>query len=274
MLLLSSATRMFGTEGPPGNWERGATRRSAARTQVPPSYWSTANRVRQRRRLYCVSEVDTAEGPVSNCMRGCDLAAALVQTRGYQGMIFLIPFFFLLVDSLPLSVAAGCVASSAGVVTAAGVFGSEAAAVGGAAAFGSESVVAGCPSVAGASTVDPPAAPLPGVATSMTAVLPTGLEPPAPAIRACPPPPVKTSPREVESVSGCICGGPLRAATIISFPGPVFTMDSGLLIIPGFGRAAFCSACIHANAFGSGCGTGTPNATSLFFASPANGESG
>jgi len=132
----------------------------------------------------------------------------------------------LLVDSLPLSLAAGCagsvfaasavwpfagcVPSAAGVVVAAGAFGS-AAAVGGAAALGSESVVAGA-SVAGASTVDPPAAPLPGVATSITAVLPAGLEPPAPAIRVWPPP-VKTSPSETDSVSGCICGAPFRAAT-------------------------------------------------------------
>src|SRR5882724_505409 len=196
MLLLSSATRIFATEGPPGTW----TPRPAPVSPhtVPPSYWSTANKVRQRPRISRVSEVDTSERPVRNCLSGCDLPAA---SGHYQGMIFLIPFFFLLVDSLPLSLVAGCAASvfaaSAAGVFAAGVFGSAAAAVGGAAAFGSESVVAGCASVAGASTVDPPAAPLPGVATSMTAVLPAGLEPPA-AIRVWPPP-VRTSPSETDS---------------------------------------------------------------------------
>src|SRR5882724_10379645 len=272
MLLLSSATRIFATEGPPGTW----TPRPAPVSPhtVPPSYWSTATKVRQRRRISRVSEVDTSERPVRNCLSGCDLPAA---SGHHQGMIFLIPFFFLLVDSLPLSLVAGCAASvfaasAAGVFAAADAFGSAAAAVGGAAAFGSGSVVAGCASVAGASTVDPPAAPLPGVATSMTAVLPAGLEPPAPAIRACPPPPVRTSLREPDSVSGCSGGGPFRAATTISFPGPVFTSESGLLSIPGLGLTAFCSACIHANAFGSGCGTGTAKPTSLFFASPAKGD--
>src|SRR2546425_10654342 len=99
MLLLSSATRIFATEGPPGTW----TPRPApvCPHTVPPSYWSTANTVRQRRRVSCVSEVDTAQRPVCcNCLSGCDLPAAFVDN---QGMIFLIPFFFLLVDSLPLS---------------------------------------------------------------------------------------------------------------------------------------------------------------------------
>src|SRR5256885_12462271 len=231
MLLLSSATRIFASGGPPGTW----TPRPApvCPHTVPPSYWSTANKVRQRRQISRVSEVDTSERPVRNCLSGCDLPAAF---DDYQGMIFLIPFFFLLVDSLPLSLAAGCAASvfaasAAGAVAAAGAFGSASAEADGAAAFGSESVVAGCASVAGTSTVDPPAAPLPGVATSMTAVLPAGLEPPAPAIRACPPPPVRTSLREADSVSGCIWGGPFLAATTISFPGPVFTSESGLLLI-------------------------------------------
>src|SRR5256885_1141665 len=176
MLLLSSATRIFASGGPPGTW----TPRPApvCPHTVPPSYWSTANKVRQRRQISRVSEVDTSERPVRNCLSGCDLPAAF---DDYQGMIFLIPFFFLLVDSVPLSLAAGCAASvfaasAAGAVAAAGAFGSASAEADGAAAFGSESVVAGCASVAGTSTVDPPAAPLPGVATSMTAVLPAGLE--------------------------------------------------------------------------------------------------
>src|SRR3989440_10131710 len=152
MLLLSSATRIFATEGPPGTW----TPRPAPVSPhtVPPSYWSTANKVRQRRQISRVSEVDTSERPVRNCLSGCDLPAAF---DDYQGMIFLIPFFFLLVDSLPLSLAAGFVGSvflafAAGAGGGPRGFGFASAEADGAAAVGSESVVRGWAVVAGTST--------------------------------------------------------------------------------------------------------------------------
>ena len=83
----------------------------------------------------------------------------------------------------------------------------------------------------------------------------------------CNPKPMVSSP---DSLAGVIVGVPLCAAVETS--GPFFRTVIVRLIIPG--RSVDCSFCILARAVGSAGGTGTPNLTSLFFASPAMGESG
>src|SRR6516164_7756862 len=219
-------------------------------------------------------------------------------------MIFLIPFFFLLVESLPESLlllsaglAFGSVeaaeselvpepAAGAGSLPAAGAAGLAVAPAGAAlsAAGAAVSPEELFDSPAGAalvvvpvspvSTVEPPVAPVPGVAISTTAVLPGALLPPPTPICALPPP-VSTSADSAPSDSGSIFGAPVFAAVMRSWLGPEWTSAIGpLLTNPGCSRGAAASACIHASALGSGCGTGTPKATSFFLASPTSGESG
>ena len=107
---------------------------------------------------------------------------------------------------------------------------------------------------------------LPGVTVSTAAVLPM-LEPPPAPLLGCNP---ITSVSSPDSLAGVIVGAPLRAAAETS--GLVFRTVIVRLMRPG--RSACCSFCIRATAVGSAGGTGTPNFTSLFFASPARGESG
>jgi hypothetical protein len=107
---------------------------------------------------------------------------------------------------------------------------------------------------------------LPGVTVSTVAVFPM-LEVGATLAFGCNPKPMVSSP---VSLAGVIVGGPLRAAVETS--GLVFRKVTVRFILPG--RSADCSFCIRATAVGSGGGTGTPNLTSLFLASPARAESG
>src|SRR5215467_5933475 len=57
MLLLSSATRIFATEGPPRTQET-LLRVAWPTHTVPLWYWSTRKTTRQRHQVACVSEVD------------------------------------------------------------------------------------------------------------------------------------------------------------------------------------------------------------------------
>jgi len=107
---------------------------------------------------------------------------------------------------------------------------------------------------------------LPGVIVSTAAVLPT-LEVEAAGVLGCNPNPMVSSP---DSLAGVIVGAPLCAAVETS--GPDFRTVMDRLTNPG--RLKFCSFCIRASAVGSGGGTGTPNFTSLFLASPARDERG
>ena len=77
---------------------------------------------------------------------------------------------------------------------------------------------------------------------------------------------------DMESLSGSMCGAPFSAAMCTS--GPLWKIPSPLWARFSLGRGAFCSAVIHASAFGSGCGTGTPNATSFALASASYFERG
>ena len=90
---------------------------------------------------------------------------------------------------------------------------------------------------------------LPGVTTSTTAALPAVGEDPPSVERL---PGVRMSVAEVLSVSGVRFGAPVRAAATNSACGPDRINASGLLIKLSCSRGAFCSATIHACAFGSG----------------------
>ena len=174
-------------------------------------------------------------------------------------MSFRSPPFFLLVDSwLVLAGGAGVV-----VLVGAVVFESlelPVAPVAGSAAAGAGSV-AGVEAVGGGREFG-----LPGVTVSTVAVLPI-LEVEAPFVLGCKLKPMVSSP---DSLAGVIVGAPERAAAETS--GPVFNTVIVRFTIPG--RSADCSICIRATAVGSEGGTGTPNLTSLFFASPERLESG
>src|SRR6266851_5003096 len=293
MLLLSSATRILatGTSSNAPTHNRAATQNTAASL----NYWSIGRGKRQRKLVIRVSEGNM---PLLAQASACGIEAA---AENYQGMIFFSPFFFLLVDSFwgsaVLVLSAGFAFGSAAAVVplpvapvvsvpavaAGGLDVSVLAAGGFSAAGGAVPLVSPVvsPVAAGAaplpvsplSTVEPPDAPLCGVATSTTAVLPVApLPPPAPSCVL--PPPLRMSTALVVSVSGSICGLPNCEEFRSSFSGPFLTKLIGLLSMPGFGRGALTSACIHASAFGSACGTGTWNATSLPFASPTLDESG
>jgi hypothetical protein len=112
---------------------------------------------------------------------------------------------------------------------------------------------------------------VPGVTVSTTAVVLGAPEPPP-----LPVPPADIAPgvsvSEPASLGGSRFGEPVRAA--IETSGPFFKIPNDFVIKFVRGRGVFCSCCIRAIAVGSGCGTGAPNAISLFFASPASGESG
>src|SRR5882724_2352035 len=60
----------------------------------------------------------------------------------------------------------------------------------------------------------------------------------------------------------------------LAVPGPVLKNPIGFLTRLVRWRGAFCSAVIHATAFGSGCGTGAPIAFNRSFASGTRGDSG
>ena len=107
---------------------------------------------------------------------------------------------------------------------------------------------------------------LPGVIVSTAAEFPM-LEGAAMAAFGCNPNPIVSSP---VSLAGVMVGSPLRAALETS--GLVFNTVMERFKNPE--RSVVCSFCIRATAVGSAGGTGTPNFTSLFFASPARGESG
>ena len=112
---------------------------------------------------------------------------------------------------------------------------------------------------------------LPGVTISTTAALPAPVPVPPSCERF---PGVKTSVADVLSDSGCKFGAPVRAAATISAWGPGRTNANGFLIKLSRCLGAFCSATIHALAFGSACGTGTLNAFNFALASGANGDNG
>src|SRR5262249_26079156 len=129
------------------------------------------------------------------------------------------------------------------------------------------------PPLSPASTVEPPEAPVPAARFRRTPDFPGDfLERP-------PPGPVCLRPlgypptTELPTSAPCF-GSPFPPATTFSLPGPVRTSDIGLLKTPGFSRGADASARIHASCLGSGCGTGTLNATSFFLASGTSSESG
>src|SRR5215471_12216657 len=111
MLLLSSATRILATERSSGNHTECCGTKMCADT-VPLWYWSTEGVGRQRGWSSSVSEVDTGRAQLNNCPVSTD-SDSIEREAGpprhdYQGMTFLIPFFFLLVDSLPLLLAGVC----------------------------------------------------------------------------------------------------------------------------------------------------------------------
>src|SRR5229473_99248 len=174
-------------------------------------------------------------------------------------MIFLMPFFFLLVDSLLLFP----------LVPAAVVPFAEFSAAGG--AFGSGCAVAGFasfPSVAGATfSAVPSVAPV--LPVTMVATIPV----PAPPTRAWLPP-FKISIPASLSDSGVIVGFPYLDAVCISCFGPDRRKPAGFLMSDSCGRGAFCSAVIQAAACGSGCGTGTPSVFNRLLALGTRGDSG
>src|SRR5882724_1356126 len=245
------------------------TLRAATRTRAAPhNYWSIGRWRRQRK---LVSRVSEGNMPLLAQISVCRTCTA------YQGMIFFSPFFFLLVDSFWGSavLSAGFAFGSAAVVepfvpplvaplasvpAAAGGFAVSVFAAAGAvpdATPVASPVAAGAvpPLVSPLSTVEPPVAPLCGVAISTTAVLPgVPLPPPAPSCGL--PPPVNMSTALVVSFSGSNCGLPSREEFRSSLSGPLLTIVIGLLSKLGFGRGALTSACIHASALGSACGTG------------------
>ena len=122
--------------------------------------------------------------------------------------------------------------------------------------------VVGVGSVAGAGS----ALELPGVIVSTVALLPM-LEVEGILVFGCKPKPMVSSP---DSLAGVMVGAPLRAALVKS--GPVFRTIMDRFTNPG--RSVDCSFCIRATAVGSAGGTGIPNFSNLFFASPASEESG
>jgi hypothetical protein len=171
-------------------------------------------------------------------------------------MSFRSPPFFLLVDSwLELAGGAGVVEVAAGCVAVESVEASAGAPVAAGEAFGLEEAAGEGKAFA-----------LPGVTVCTVAELPM-LEVVAPGTLGCKENPIVSSPL---SLAGVMVGGPLRAAAETS--GPFLRMPMDRFMIPG--RAADCSFCIRAIAVGSAGGTGMPNLTSLFFASPASEESG
>src|SRR5258708_7085325 len=120
----------------------------------------------------------------------------------YQGMIFFRPFFFLLVDSFLGSVvrpSAGFAVASVDAPAAGVAVESELVAAAGGLSLGgavvplveSGALAGAVPAVSPVSTVEPPEAPLPGVATSTTAVFPVApFEPPTPTATEVFPPPL------------------------------------------------------------------------------------
>src|SRR5215475_4620069 len=116
MLLLSSATRILATERSSGNHTECCGTKMCADT-VPLWYWSTEGVGRQRGWSSSVSEVDTGRAQLNNCPVFDRFTDSIQPEAGlprydYQGMIFLIPFFFLLVDSLPLPLTGVCAPSA------------------------------------------------------------------------------------------------------------------------------------------------------------------
>src|ERR1700674_3083582 len=308
MLLLSSATRILATKHPPTiphpcmprQPQRGHTESSS------PMYWSILPGRRQRQRVKRVSEMNTVpqppEPPLRDNTKGARNASAppfhsplLVLNGSYQGTIFRSPFFFLLLDSFFLSSFAPVwVPSWAGVASA------LAASLGGAAPAAAS--VLGVPSPVPATSVPPPFAEsvtaggaLGSAGASAFGVLPSvgaATFSAAPAVPLLPPgvtvatipvpvpgflvwsPPVKISTPADVSDSGSNVGFPTREATCSSCPGPVLKNPSGFFTRLVRGGGAFCSAVIHATAFGSGCGTGAPSAFNRSFASGTRGDSG
>src|ERR1700687_4773862 len=228
----------------------------------------------------------------------------------YQGTIFRRPFFFLLLDSFEALSSALCVpsvllasvlcepsvaaaAAFAGCslpVPAAGASGfagcslpapavaafpegSVAGGVAGAVAPLASPAAGGCvdagAAASGAGVTSAAGAAPPGVTVSTTAVLRAPPGPPSCDLL----PPLKMSMPEA-SDSGSRFGAPFFADATISLCGPERTRASGFFTKPSRCRGALCSAVIHATALGSGCGTGTLNATNLFFAFWAKLESG
>src|SRR5712664_3999966 len=144
----------------------------------------------------------------------------------------------------------------------------ESAAAGGALGSAGASELGALPSVGAATFSAAPAVPLlpPGVTVATIPV-------PVPVFLVWSPPAKMSTPAEV-SDSGSNVGFPTREATCSSCPGPVLKNPRGFLTRLVRGRGAFCSAVIHATAFGSGCGTGAPSAFNRPFASGTRGDSG
>src|SRR5277367_325863 len=227
-------------------------------------------------------------------------------------MSFFNPFFFLLLDSLPSEFASFLVlsdessvlaASLAGAVPSAGAFATSAFPAAGVApaavappaavepfvvavfvALDVDSAAGAAPSVAGAvagaavsgllvsvaaGTLSPLTAPDsdPGTTTATTDF--PGVPP---TVNCAPLPGCSVS--LLLSLSCVIVGVPTFADESSSPAGLPDTKSKGRLYIGVFGRGAFAFAVIHANAFGSACGTGTPNAFNLYFASPTSSDFG
>src|SRR5579883_2435102 len=234
-----------------------------------------------------------------------DAPNARLGRSDYHGTILRSPFFFLLEDSffgsaLPLAFAsspfalswasvwlppvlAGSFGGSAAVAVpsgglaagelaeAPGFAGSVCAALAGGASFGAFESVAGVPSAAeDVLSAELTAGALAALAPFPAATVAT-IEFPVPPSRCWPPPP-RTSP--LDSSSGLMFGVPYRDAAWISALGPGWKSSIGLPISDVRCRGAFCSALIHATAFGSAGGIGCFNSFSRLFASGTNSDSG
>ena len=187
--------------------------------------------------------------------------------RPYQGISFFNPFFLLL-DSFLLEFAS---AAAGAVVFVASVAGASAAG----ASVLAVSVVVAAPGVAVSvefaalpSVLAVPELSLapevvssalagfgsPGLTVSTTAGE-FDEPPPLPDTRVVRFPPLNVSVPPL-SASGSICG--LPAVAVMCTSGPLRIMPIARWTGVSFGLGAFCSAVIHASAFGSGCGIGTP----------------
>src|SRR5882672_2413806 len=306
MLLLSSATRILATKHPPTIPHPCMPRQSQrGRTESPsPSYWSILPSGRQRQRVTRVSEVNTVPTPpepsllpqykkgcgtsphphfTSRCLSrsattrerfsaalsfsccsilfscpllrhsGGRLARALHPPSPHRWVARYLPSH-LSWEFLPPLRQPPRFAESA---VAGGALGSVVASE-----FGT------LPSVGAATFSAAPAVPLlpPGVTVATIPV-------PVPDFLVWSPPIKMSTPVDV-SDSGSNVGFPTREATCSSCPGPVLKNLIGFLTRLVLGRGAFCSAVIHATAFGSGCGTGAPSAFNRSFASGTRGDSG
>src|SRR6266478_5452943 len=301
MLLLSSATRILATKHPPTIPHPCMPHRIAFSNVLehPPRQASTPTG------YACVGN---EHGPLApgaallpqykrgaHCPRTPFHFPIFFLAGSYQGTIFRSPFFFLLVDSFFLSSfvpfctlscvgAVSALAASPGcaVPAAASVLGApsadpvasalppfaESAAAGGALGSAGASELGALPSAGAATFSAAPAVPLlpPGVTVATIPV-------PVPGFLVWSPP-VKISTPDDVSDSGSNVGFPTREATCSTCPGPFLKNLSGFPSRPVRGRGAFCSAVIHATAFGSGCGTGAPSAFNRSFAAGTRGDSG